>query len=121
VLVGHSAGGHLALLAAKRTQLPVIAIAAVCDPPTWENDGVAAFFEGAAPAEGSPLAQLPLAGPCVLIHGTEDSVVPIEQSERFADAARATLIRLDGAGHFEPVDPQSPESATVVRAIQDIL
>src|SRR6266536_3784107 len=38
VLVGHSAGGHLALLAAARLELPVVAVAAVSDPATWAND-----------------------------------------------------------------------------------
>ena len=60
VLVGHSAGGHLALLAAGATGVPVVALAAVSDPPTWENDAVAAFFGGGPPPpEASPLAQAP--------------------------------------------------------------
>ena len=44
--------------------LPVVALAAVCDPPTWENDAVAAFFAGEAPTpEASPLAQAPAGVP----------------------------------------------------------
>jgi pimeloyl-ACP methyl ester carboxylesterase len=124
VLVGHSAGGHLALLAAARLRLPVVAVAAVSDPATWANDAVASFFGGAEPpSEASPLAQLPLVAPHVLVHGTRDDVVPFEQSERYAEASRgeAELIRLEGAGHFEPIDPQSPESAVVVRAVEKLL
>jgi acetyl esterase/lipase len=123
VLVGHSAGGHLALLAAKRTAVPVVAIAAVCDPPTWDNAGVAAFFRGTPPPEGSPFAQLPLGVRSVLVHGTDDAVVPFEQSQRFAAAAadEATLVPLEGAGHFEPIDPQSRESSVVVRLLQGML
>jgi len=121
VLVGHSAGGHLALLAAKRTQLPVVALAAVCDPPTWRNDAVAAFFGGKPTVpEASPLAQAPLGRPTVLVHGTADDVVPVEQSHRYVDAAggEATLETLDGAGHFEPIDPQSPEVDVTLRAVE---
>jgi acetyl esterase/lipase len=123
VLVGHSAGGHLALLAAQRLKLPVVAIAAVSDPATWANDGVGAFFDGEPPAEASPLTQLPLDVPCVLVHGTHDDVVPFEQSVRYADAAdgEAQLIPLEGAGHFEPIDALSPESATVVQAVERLL
>jgi acetyl esterase/lipase len=124
VLIGHSAGGHLSLLAAARLRLPVVAVAAVCDPATWANDAVAAFFAGREPPrEASPLAQLPIGVPHVLVHGTHDDVVPIEQSERYAEASRgeAELIRLEGAGHFEPIDPQSPESAVVLRAAQKLL
>jgi acetyl esterase/lipase len=123
VLVGHSAGGHLALLAAKRTRLPVVALAAVCDPPTWQHDAVAPFFGGAPPAEASPLAEAPLGVPTVLIHGTADDLVPFEQSQRLAAAAgdEATLHALAGAGHFEPIDPQSREFAVTLRAVEELL
>jgi len=116
VLVGHSAGGHLSLLAAARTGLPVVAIAAVSDPPTWANPAVAAFFAGGEPVpEASPLAQLPIGVPQLLVHGTADTVVPFEQSARYVDAARgeAELISLEGSGHFEPVDPLVPEWTAV--------
>jgi acetyl esterase/lipase len=124
VLVGHSAGGHLALLAAKRTGIPVVALAAVCDPPTWENDAVAAFFAGKAPTpEASPLAQAPLGVRSIVIHGTADDVVPLEQSERYVQVAgdEATLHRLDGAGHFEPIDPQSAEVRVTLDAVAELL
>jgi acetyl esterase/lipase len=123
VLVGHSAGGHLALLAAQHLQLPVVAIAAVSDPATWANDGVGAFFGGEPPAEASPLAQLPLSVPCLLVHGTHDDVVPFEQSVRYADAAKgeSRLIPLEGAGHFEPIDPRSREWPTVVAVVRSLL
>ena len=124
VLVGHSAGGHLALLAARRTGVPVVALAAVCDPPTWENDAVAAFFAGKAPVpEASPLAQAPLGVRTIVIHGTADDVVPFEQSERYARAAggEASLRPLDGAGHFEPIDPKSPEVRVTLDAVAELL
>jgi acetyl esterase/lipase len=120
VLVGHSAGGHLALLAAARRKLPVVALAAVSDPATWANDAVEAFCGGDPPQAASPHAQLPLGVPQVLIHGTLDDVVPFEQSARYAAAAagEAELIPLNGAGHFEPIDPLSPEWAIVRAAIE---
>jgi len=124
VLVGHSAGGHLALLAAKRAGVPVVALAAVCDPPTWENDAVAAFFAGKAPVpEASPLAQAPLGVRSIVIHGTADDVVPFEQSQRYSHAAgdEATLYPLDDAGHFEPIDPQSPEVHVTLSAVAELL
>ena len=124
VLVGHSAGGHLALLAAKRTGVPVVALAAVCDPPTWKNDAVAAFFARKEPTpEASPLAQAPLGVRSLVIHGTADDVVPFEQSQRYARAAgdEAALRPLDGAGHFEPIDPQSPEVRVTLNAVAELL
>jgi alpha/beta superfamily hydrolase len=119
VLVGHSAGGHLALLAAKRRKLPVVALAAVSDPATWANDAVKAFFGGEPRPDGSPLLQLPAGVRQVLVHGTLDDVVPFDQSARYAEAAgEAELFPLEGAGHFEPIDPLSPESALVRAAIE---
>jgi len=122
VLVGHSAGGHLALLAAKKTRTPVVAVAAVSDPHRWDNRGVEAFFRGAPPDAGSPLRELPLGAPAVLVHGTRDDTVPFEHSQRFVEAAgpEARLVALEGAGHFEPVDPQSAEW-TAVRDAVDFL
>jgi len=59
----------------------------------------------------------------VLIHGTADDLVPCEQSQRLSDAAggEATLHPLEGAGHFEPIDPRSPESAVTVHAVAELL
>ena len=124
VLVGHSAGGHLALLAAAQTGLPVVALAAVSDPPTWENDAVPAFFGGKPPApDASPLARLPLGVPQILVHGTADDVVPFEQSERYVRAAGddAELVPLPGAAHFEPVDPLSSQWTATRDAVQRLL
>jgi acetyl esterase/lipase len=123
VLVGHSAGGHLALLAAAHLHVPVVAVAAVSDPATWANDAVQAFFGGEPPAEGAPLVHVPLGVPHVLVHGTRDDTVPVEQSVRYAEAAEgeAELILLEGAGHFEPIDRLSPESAVVCAAVGRLL
>jgi pimeloyl-ACP methyl ester carboxylesterase len=135
VIVGHSAGGHLALLAGKRAGLPVVALAAVSDlaEPVRRLGVVSApgvFLGGAHPdeapvlyAEASPLAQLPLGVPQTLIHGTADDVVPFVLSERYAAAANAEarLIPLEGAGHFEPIDPLSHEWPQTLAAIREAL
>jgi len=123
VLVGHSAGGHLALLAASRVHLPVVAIAAVCDPATWDHEAVPLLLGAERPPEASPLRQLPLGVPQILVHGTADDVVPFEQSVRYVEAAggEADLVRLDGAGHFEPIDPLSPEWTAVRDAIRRLI
>jgi pimeloyl-ACP methyl ester carboxylesterase len=96
----------------------------VSDPATWDNAAVAAFFAGQdPPREASPLAQLPLGVPHVLVHGTRDDVVPFKQSARYAEAAgkEPELIPLDGAGHFEPIDPLSSESTVVVDIVGSVL
>lgn len=124
VLVGHSAGGHLALVTAKRTGLPAIALAPVTDVRrSWREQhggGAArAFVAQAAIAEASPRELLPLGVAHTVVHGTEDDVVPFSMSEEYVTAAgaEATLVTLPGAQHFEPVDPQAREWAVVLEAI----
>jgi acetyl esterase/lipase len=128
VLVGHSAGGQLALWAAKHARLPVVALAPVSDV----RDAVERRGPGSAPArfmapehfaEGSPLELLPLGVRQIVVHGTADDSVPYSMSERYVEAAgaEAELVTLDGAGHFEPIDPRSTAWPEVTAALGRLL
>ncbi len=114
-VLGHSAGGHLALWAASRPALPAeapgfrpggprvalvraIAQAGVCDLAgayhRWRG-GAARRLMGGGPDEfperyaaGDPLALVPLAMPALLVHGTDDRVVSVEFSRVYAGATR---------------------------------
>jgi acetyl esterase/lipase len=134
VLVGHSAGGQLALCAAKRAQLPVVALAAVSDLRESAErvgpEGAVAAFLGGMPddvpdryAAASPRGLLPLGVRQILVHGDEDPDVPYAQSVGYAEAAgdEAELITLEGAGHFEPIDPAASYWPRVVAAIRALL
>jgi pimeloyl-ACP methyl ester carboxylesterase len=128
VLVGHSAGGQLALWAAKRAQLPVVALAPVSDvQESAERNGPdsppAKFMPAEHFAEGSPLELLPLGVPQIVIHGTADDGVPYAMSERYVAAAggEAELVTLDSTGHFEPIDPLAPVFAQTVAAVRRLL
>jgi len=128
VLVGHSAGGQLALWAAKRAQLPVVALAPVSDvresaARTGPDGAPARFMAAEHFAEGSPLELLPLGVQQIVIHGTEDDGVPYAMSERYVEAAggEAELVTLEGTGHFEPIDPLAAEFAQTVAAVQKLL
>jgi len=144
--VGHSAGGHLALWLAARTKLPpgapgadpvvrpVLAIsqAGVADLRAAASNGVGngavQALMGGGPADvperyelGSPAELLPLGVPSVLVHGEGDPLVPIAQSRAFLAAAEAAgddvrLVALPG-GHFEHLDPATPEWAAVIDAL----
>jgi hypothetical protein len=50
-------------------------------------------------------------------------VVPFVLSERYTAAAKgeACLIPLEGAGHFEPIDPLSREWPQTLAAIREAL
>jgi acetyl esterase/lipase len=128
VLIGHSAGGQLALWAAKHARLPVVALAPVSDVA----DAIVRRGPDSAPArymapehfpDGSPIELLPLGAPQIVIHGTEDESVPYEMSERYVEAAgtEAELVTLEGTGHFELIDPLAPQFAETLAAIQKLL
>jgi acetyl esterase/lipase len=128
VLVGHSAGGQLALWAAKRAQLPVVALAPVSDvresaSRTGPDGAPAQFMPAKHFAEGSPLELLPLGVPQIVIHGTADDGVPYAMSERYVEAAggEAELVTLHGAGHFEPIDPLARRWPQTLEAICKLL
>jgi len=128
VLVGHSAGGQLALWAGKQAQLPVVALAPVSDvresaARTGPDGPPARFMAPEHFADGSPLELLPLGVPQLVIHGTEDESVPYEMSQRYVEAAagEAELVTLEGCGHFEPIDPLSSEWPQVRSAIERFL
>jgi acetyl esterase/lipase len=135
IAIGHSAGGHLALWLAseKKWMTGAISLAGVLDlRRAWElrlSGNVVAEFLGGSPEEvparydfASPSERLPLGVPQKLLHGTADADVPYEISERYAAAAQARgddaeLIRLEGSGHFELVDPRTKEFERVREAV----
>jgi len=128
VLVGHSAGGQLALWATKRAQLPVVALAPVADvresaQRTAPDGAPARFVGGSRFEELSPLELLPLGVPQILIHGTADESVPYAMSARYVEAAggEAELVTLEGTGHFELIDPQAREWPQVLRTIEKLV
>ena len=77
-------------------------------------------------AAGSPIELLPNGSKQVLIHGTADDIVPLSQSEEFVERAeqlgeRPTLVKLNGVGHFELIDPQSDIWSIVASAVLPVL
>jgi acetyl esterase/lipase len=117
VLVGHSAGGHLALWAAS-TLNPVrlrgvLALAPVADLLLADqlelDDGAVRDFIGDGIRNDLDPVHLPASiAPVAIIHGTNDTVVPLSVSESFVTAhPTARLDRVQGAGHYELIDPRS--------------
>ena len=135
IAIGHSAGGHLAFwLASRKTILTAaISLTGVLDlRRAWElklSNTVVDDFLGGSPDEvpdrydfASPIEQLPLDIPQKLFHGTNDDDVPFEISQRYVQAAQfrgddAELIALQGAGHYDVVDPGTKEFALVRHAV----
>jgi len=123
VVMGHSAGGHLALwLAAELSVLcGVIALAPVASLRLgWQlnlSNGAVRDFLGGSPEEvperyaAADPAERPSQAPRTLIHGTADDVVPIELSRAYLEArARDSnpprLLEVPGGDHFAVIDPR---------------
>lgn len=125
-LIGHSAGGHLAMWAAKSLtnhQIDgVIALAPVSDliaasELALSNNAAGELLgeslEEARPdyLAASPRHLLPLTAPHLLVHGTADEAVPVEMSRDFVQAARQTTpeaiayVEVEGLDHMALIDP----------------
>jgi len=136
VTVGQSAGGQLALWAATREAPAVLLAGAVSQagaPDLREadrlnlGDGAAAEFMGGHAdevpdryADASPVEQLPLGVPQLLVHGEADDVIPSSLSASYAERAREAgdeveLVLRPGEDHFVPADPGNAACADVVR------
>jgi acetyl esterase/lipase len=144
VLVGHSAGGHLALWAGSQAQVPglagVISLGGVCDLARADelgldragDDGAVATLLGGGPHEyperyaaADPMQLPPPPAPVLLIHGLDDNIVPIELSRRYASYASSAgadvrLLELPGVEHFGPIDPLSSAWPFVLAAVHDL-
>jgi acetyl esterase/lipase len=132
-LVGHSAGGALAVWAATRSAVVtierVVVLAGILDLPAAARDGlglgsVATLLgdpddRASDYAQVSPVALAPIGAPTLLVHGAADDHVPPAHSERYAEIARAggdevELVLLDGVDHFTVIDPDSDAWAAAV-------
>jgi acetyl esterase/lipase len=126
VVLGHSAGGHLALwVAAEIPDLSaVIGLAPVASLHQTLSDNAVAGLMGGTPAQfpdrytyGDPARPTPV--PRVLIHGTADDIVPIALSCDYAASAR--LIEIPGADHFAVIDPQHAAWHVLLREVTALL
>jgi acetyl esterase/lipase len=131
-VVGHSAGGQLALcLAAHEPGMKAaISLAGVVDlQRAYElhlsNDAVVEFL-GGTPSEvadhyreADPM-KLAISTRQWLVHGKDDDVVPPALGRDYVKAKKkeeAHLVEIAGAGHFEVVDPRSGAWAGVERVV----
>lgn len=145
-IVGHSAGGHLALWVAGRPVLPpdapgadpsvtpclAVGQAPVADLAAGQDLGSGAVRDllGGGPDEvperyavADPSRLVGHGVRVLLVHGEEDDVVPVDQSERYAEAAgiagdEVTVTVLPG-DHFTVIDPASELWTAGVAAIDD--
>jgi acetyl esterase/lipase len=130
LLIGHSAGGQLALWAAATCKTAVLkgvlALGPVADLQWGEAHAVG--DHAVRDFLGTPASQRPDIDPCLLpspsiavtlIHGVEDSIAPIAMSENYCMRhPRARLIKLNDCGHFALIDPLSHAWPQVIAQLQ---
>jgi acetyl esterase/lipase len=129
VVVGHSAGGHLALWAAAVAPaaglVGTVALAPVADLTAADSaglgDGAVRDFLGgdaASRPDLDPVRMISALAPVVVLHGADDAIVPAAQSEAYLEAHPTADVRvLPGAGHFGLIDPESADWPEVLAAV----
>ena len=132
VLVGHSAGGQLALWAARRPELPAGAVGA---SPRVAAAGVVALAPVTDLARARVHAEALLGGtaeavperweqadpvragapgvPALVVHPSGDTTVPVKRSRSYAEQSGVELVETPGL-HRDPIDPTSPSWAAAV-------
>lgn len=132
-LMGHSAGGHLALLAGANPPADldidaVVGLAAITDLPAYARgdnscEGVTPGFMGGTPDEvpqlyqqANPATQQPHPR-TVLIQGTADKIVSTEQ----AQLKGATTLWVEDAGHFDMIHPGAPVWQQIIDVLKKSL
>lgn len=128
VAVGHSAGGHLVLLAAGAepglvhgtVALAPVADLALADAHDLGDGAVHGYLGGPASEhpELDPALRPAAAGPVTIVHGDADDRVPLAISESYLARHPATrLVALPGVDHFGVVDPAAEAWPAVVAEI----
>jgi acetyl esterase/lipase len=108
------------------TDLEKGAAGAVCGDAIPRLLGAAPAIVPDRVAATSPVRLLPLGVPVRLVCGELDRIVPLDQARSYAEAAGAkgddvTVAVVEGAGHFELVDPASVAWPAVREAVDALL
>lgn len=124
VVIGHSAGGHLALWAGGTGKVErAVSLAGVTDLARAAREGIgdaaAVEFAGEDPPAWADPARRELRGPALLVHGADDDRVPVDYSRAFAATTGCEYLELPATGHFEVIDPRTPQWAQVAQRVTD--
>jgi len=143
VVIGHSAGGQLALCLAAHEQAVtrVVSLAGVLNLQRaydlhLSNDAVVEFLHG-KPAEvpdhyreADPMQLSIAAARQWILQGTSDDVVPpafapdyvaVKQKRGGKEKEDVHLLEIPGAGHFDLIDPRSYAWKRVEKTVLDLL
>lgn len=133
LLMGHSAGGHLALLAKQEASehklKGVIGLAAITNIEAYAKGNnscqhAASLFMDGMPQDkpeaynqANPKQQI-LHGNTWLLYSEHDAIIPASQID---DLNNVRLVKVDKAGHFDFLHPGSTAFSEIIRVIQSAL
>jgi acetyl esterase/lipase len=143
-VVGHSAGGHLALWVGQRERLPVGAPGAgprvvpslvVGQAPVADlagnldlGGGAVVGFMGVTPDDdptayevADPARLLPIVVPQLIVQGGDDRIVPPDRAEAYAalvEGERLEVTVFPGADHFDVIDANHESWAAVMSRLR---
>jgi len=129
IVLGHSAGGHLALWAAVACApllIGALALAPAADLQYgYDNaigDGAVRAFLGSPPDQHRDFDPCRMACPSIattIIHGKQDAIAPLAMSENYLSRHQTTrVVRLDNCGHFAVIDPLSDAWPSVIAELE---
>lgn len=130
-VVGHSAGGHLALWVGQRDEPVVTPALVIGQAPVADlanslelGRGAVVDFMGGTPEElpdaydlADPARRLPIKVPQLIIQGAAEDIVPPAFVEPYAETSGADIVVFDGVDHFQVIDPASPTWTAALDAI----
>ncbi len=115
-MIGHSAGGHLALWAGARRPGKVdlvVGLASVTDLSALADSGARGAGDARRLLEaGAPASVGAIPGQTFLLHGEGDEIVPTTHSTRLSTEARVEVF--PNMGHFHMLDPEQEHWPSVV-------
>lgn len=140
VLVGHSAGGHLAVWALHQTAADgvrgAVSLAGCIDvhlvAELGLDDDAARELMATSPTKdpdawtaADPARLGPTPYPVVVLHGTTDEEVPLAVTrswwDRAATPGRDELVLLEDVGHYPLIDPDAPAHQDLVEAVERLV
>jgi len=136
LVMGHSAGGQLALcLADHEPSVRGLSLAGVVDLQRafelhLSNDAVVEFLGGTPTEvpdhyqEADPMRLAAGKAKQILAHGTKDDIVPPDFSRRYVEkkgGGDVRLVEIAGADHFDLIDPRSAAWKQVEAAASELL
>ena len=88
-----------------------------------QSVGSDVFAAQTALAIGRPDNRCWLAGcgvPLLVVHGREDRLCPDDRQAELARAPASTLVSIEGAGHFAPLERPAPVAAAIADWLSDL-